>query len=491
MKKLLLILLCLPLIGFGQISNISTNNLNSKKREISQSPYDSTRNSITHPEQLIGQTLYFTNDGGSSSKSKYNNFVLDYRKSSRRKNIYKLSSDYIHYKTNDSPYTDYRKIEGHYFTVIDFIPSEGNDYFDKNYFKLKDDEGNVLFMGMYTKDKMLNDLKFIIVGYFEKLKDKLVRSTLSRNEYTNAINVISGEEIKLRSPSYNEVEVKWECVDIQIVDNERLGIIIENQQGDRALISDFRDLKFKDKILESDYGDNYNNKNLSYHLYETELELDCCFEKEKPLICFKNRLKSVAKDYKYCNENFNYENFDIVSYENSIIIEDDKGEIDYISLSFSPYKDILCDRFIAKTKLREICQDLSYKKANENQRKFNIYRVYNNSPNSAGGVNVEIDYFYYCEDKDIKYITFTVIPYNSVGDIQYCDITGKSKANLQYTGPIGANARPNTHRIFENVWYNISISKIKLVKVEVEYTDGIRYIYANELNKVLSPYGSK
>jgi hypothetical protein len=475
------------MIGFGQISTININNLDSKKKETLFSSYDSTRNSITHYKQLIGQTLYFPANGGSSYKSKYDDFVLDYRKSSRRKNIYKLSSDYNRYKTNDSPHTDYRDIEGNYFTVIDFIPSEGDDYFDKNYYKLKDDEGNVLFMGMYTNDKMLSKLKFIIVGYFEKLKDELVGSILSRNEYVNSINVISGEEITLRGPSYNELEVKWECVDVQIVDNERLGIIIENQQGDRALVSDFMELKFKDKILERDYDDNYNNDNLSYHLYETELELDCCFEEEKPLICFKNRLKSVFKDYKYRNENFNYENFDIVGYENSIIIEDNKGEIDDISLAFSPFKDILCDRFMAKTELRKICQDLSYKKANENQRKFNIYSVYGGLPNSAGGVNAKIDFYYYYEDKDIKYITFTVIPYNSVGDIQSCDITGKSKANLQFTGPISANTRPNDNRIFENVWYNSTINKIKLVKVQVEYTDGSRYTYANELNKILSP----
>lgn len=102
--------------------------------------------------------------------------------------------------------------------------------------------------------------------------------------------------------------------------------------------------------------------------------------------------------------------------------------------------------------------------------------------NSAGGVDFEIDWKYINNKKVIKYIYFTVDPYNSVGDIQKCDVREHSRFTGQITGPIKGGERDLA--VWETAWYNNTISCIKLTKVKVIYTDGTQYTYVNELPKL-------
>lgn len=96
--------------------------------------------------------------------------------------------------------------------------------------------------------------------------------------------------------------------------------------------------------------------------------------------------------------------------------------------------------------------------------------VWKPGPNSAGGVSVQIT-FQNDTQKTIKYVYFDVVPYNAVKDVQSCTISGKSKAELSFTGPIepGAVCR---NIYWENVWYNHTITTLDLVMVEVLYMDG-------------------
>ena len=89
--------------------------------------------------------------------------------------------------------------------------------------------------------------------------------------------------------------------------------------------------------------------------------------------------------------------------------------------------------------------------------------------NSAGGVSVR---FWYRNDSDksIKYVTFTVVPYNAVKDVQKCKTSGRSAALLQVTGPIEAGKTRSC--TFENVWYNSTISTVELTNIELDYMDG-------------------
>lgn len=96
-------------------------------------------------------------------------------------------------------------------------------------------------------------------------------------------------------------------------------------------------------------------------------------------------------------------------------------------------------------------------------------KVWVERPNSAGGVSVR---FSYRNDstKNIKYVTFTVVPYNAVKDVQRCTTRRQSEMRLQVTGPINAG-NPGSCT-FENVWYNSTICTVELTKIELEYMDG-------------------
>ena len=99
-------------------------------------------------------------------------------------------------------------------------------------------------------------------------------------------------------------------------------------------------------------------------------------------------------------------------------------------------------------------------------------------PNSAGGVDVEIHFKHEGSTAtgDVKYITFTVVPYNAVGDVMSSEIGNKSKTNLRLTGPIAA--RKESGGIWENVWYNSTITRSIITGIKIEYMTGTIITFA-------------
>ncbi len=91
-------------------------------------------------------------------------------------------------------------------------------------------------------------------------------------------------------------------------------------------------------------------------------------------------------------------------------------------------------------------------------------------PNSAGGISVLFS-FKNNTDKTIKYASFFFTPYNAVGDVVSCDIKRKSTNGVKFTGPLEPGGI-NTGNLWENAWYNRSISTVRLSHVFVEYMDG-------------------
>lgn len=90
-------------------------------------------------------------------------------------------------------------------------------------------------------------------------------------------------------------------------------------------------------------------------------------------------------------------------------------------------------------------------------------------PNSAGGVSVK-GAFVNNSDKTIKYISIRFQPFNSVGDAVGCSIKNVSDYGLRCTGPINPNA---TYVFFgKNMWYNHSISSVKVTRADIQYMDG-------------------
>ena len=89
-------------------------------------------------------------------------------------------------------------------------------------------------------------------------------------------------------------------------------------------------------------------------------------------------------------------------------------------------------------------------------------------PNSAGGVLVQF-IFENLSEKEIKYVYFEVTPYNRVNDIAPSQIGGKTLARCEAVGPIPQFEYKNG--IWENVWYNPTITQAVINRIEIIYTD--------------------
>ena len=111
-----------------------------------------------------------------------------------------------------------------------------------------------------------------------------------------------------------------------------------------------------------------------------------------------------------------------------------------------------------------------------------IYPYY---PNSVGGVDVRLR-FVNTSNYDFKYVTFTLVPYNRVGDIAPSDIGNKTDAYLRLVGPIKSDGGVHG-TTWETVWYNGTISCVKLVEIEITYMSGrVENLRDYELSKVFS-----
>jgi hypothetical protein len=135
---------------------------------------------------------------------------------------------------------------------------------------------------------------------------------------------------------------------------------------------------------------------------------------------------------------------------------------------------------------KEKCLILSYKNALRKKytQGFFISLIYASEPNSAGGVNVNIGFNPFNVIKEIKYARFQVTPFNQVGDSVYCTISKKSSTILSLTGPISSKDIEILIN-WENCWYNKTITCIALRKISLEYMDGTKAIYANNINQIL------
>lgn len=109
-------------------------------------------------------------------------------------------------------------------------------------------------------------------------------------------------------------------------------------------------------------------------------------------------------------------------------------------------------------------QTMEYSKVWE--RSVEVFKV--EEANVAGGVDIKTE-IYNASDKVIKYITFSYVAYNAVGDVISCTIKKKNVVAGKLTGPIGVNKTATA--VFENMWYNNTVSKIAIKEITVQYMD--------------------
>ena len=77
--------------------------------------------------------------------------------------------------------------------------------------------------------------------------------------------------------------------------------------------------------------------------------------------------------------------------------------------------------------------------------------------------------FYNAGEKEIKYLTFSYLPYNSVNDIVACTVSGKTEVSGKFTGPLSPK-----HKFYvkwEHMWYNPTIVKVVLTRIHIQYMD--------------------
>lgn len=99
-----------------------------------------------------------------------------------------------------------------------------------------------------------------------------------------------------------------------------------------------------------------------------------------------------------------------------------------------------------------------------------VASLYTSAPNSASGVDLHI-VWQNNSSKAIKYISFTVTPYNAVGDPQKCEIRGYSSFRGKVTGPINPGATYGNGKQWEVAWYNNTIVSAKLNAIDITYMD--------------------
>lgn len=120
----------------------------------------------------------------------------------------------------------------------------------------------------------------------------------------------------------------------------------------------------------------------------------------------------------------------------------------------------------------QIEQEKENKTIEEIKSSVKVTKVWTASPNSAGGVDLYINWKN-LSDKVIKYAYFTVVPYNSVNDTVTCTIRHYSSFTAQDEGPYSkGQGTSGTGYYWENAWYNHSIRGAKLQSVRIVYMDG-------------------
>lgn len=235
-------------------------------------------------------------------------------------------------------------------------------------------------------------------------------------------------------------------------------------------ISKFSEYKeYKDKILEIKeqkekfekaekyFADNdYKNAMLLY----SELDSNYWNISGKKEICKKEIKSKIIESVNEFKEKENYSNA-IKKIE----------EVQDFYLDDKEVQDLLA-------KLRELRQK-QIKKENEDKKiqqiksSIKVTKVWTDTPNSAGGVDLYINWKNLSRNV-VKYAYFTVVPYNSVNDMVTCTIRHYSRFTAQAdNGPYKkGEGTMGTYYYWENAWYNYSIKKVELKEVKLIYMDG-------------------
>lgn len=84
------------------------------------------------------------------------------------------------------------------------------------------------------------------------------------------------------------------------------------------------------------------------------------------------------------------------------------------------------------------------------------------------GVTVSHDY-YNASEKEIKYITFSYVPYNAVNDTVVCTASGECEVSGELTGPIPPKHKSSVE--WESMWFNPTVTRAEITQIHIQYMD--------------------
>lgn len=252
------------------------------------------------------------------------------------------------------------------------------------------------------------------------------------------------------------------------------------------------------------------NKESDWHIKQAKI-INSIKDSLNSLIQLKEQKESKRISAKVIKYGIIYERPNLTSKELDTVNSSDSIEIlNCIDNWYRIKKDNLIGYLLVKTVednkyLELLCKENLQKQISNGlkdlKKKYHyilLNEVNISEPNSAGGVNVNVQILN-LSNKVIKYIKLYVYSYNSVGDKVKCEIRNSPKQILNVTGPIkpltssifaeaygDINLIKDTDYFWENVWYNTTITCVEISKVEVFFVDGEKYVYINELQKILS-----
>ena len=167
-----------------------------KKNRIIQ--YDSTSNEINNETiwSLKGQTLFAT--GVKEPFNSYSRFSLQTK---LKADTYSDNITYFQVKDDILSYSEYDSIVGHYFYVEDIIEIEAQDPKDENDVLLKLHDNKRKKHVYYKHYHYSSSAPFLIVGYYQKEKEKIGKKfrvtrkdTYLRNAVTNKKHRVDTKE---------------------------------------------------------------------------------------------------------------------------------------------------------------------------------------------------------------------------------------------------------------------------------------------------------
>jgi hypothetical protein len=211
---------------------ITTTKVVSSYDNLQASSYDSTKNFLLKDvAQYIGQKFYLPGKTETLREFGYENFLIDYKKEmlGNPKNIYKCCDNY------NSKYED---LAGKYFKVLDVIKhpkSIQNDYLygNKYFLKLQEVESKDIVYFEYD-NRFENSFPFIVVGFYEKTKSKLIGSEFVFSD----VVLKSSKDIRTGNPISIITGQIWKCIDLTVDEKWfNLSLIIENKLNQRTFIS--------------------------------------------------------------------------------------------------------------------------------------------------------------------------------------------------------------------------------------------------------------